>query len=296
MINYHELTMSESRDSPARRKQYLVICTIMAAAFFHSLFTSGVLTSLDIMESTFPGGEYVYKFVVKDYATNQGVIAGISTNDLKRRKSAPTEDLFYTIFLDNSGDGSVGANNQRYASGMLNGSPKDKETLLSKNTKAPKLSAAEEEEKSFTEIQHTIQYEAATLPKVKALACNFPFTNGFVSALITTYKLVPGLMKYAESQGLVNPVVISTCSISQSACTYYVPLKETEQFLLGRPDSKTYQKTFGDKSNSQFLDWVKVSKGSKRMLKKMPPFSFFMSSAKKPTSSESSSTGAGEEL
>jgi len=63
--------MGESRDSPARRKQYLVICTVMAAAFFHSLFTSGALASLDIMESTFPGGEFVYKFVVKDYATNQ---------------------------------------------------------------------------------------------------------------------------------------------------------------------------------------------------------------------------------
>jgi len=227
-------------------------------------------------------------------------VAGISTNDLKRKKSAPTEDLFYTLFLDNSGDGSVGALNQRYASGMLNGSSEDKETLLSKNAKTKKLSKAEQEEKSFMELKDTIHYETATLPKVKALACNFPFTNGFVSALITTYKLVPGLMNYAESQGLVNPVVISTCSRSQSACTYYVPLQETEQFLLGRPDSKTYQMSFGE-VQSRFIDWGKVAKGSKRFLKRLPPFSFFMSSsssAKKPTSTSesSSSTGAGEEL
>mmetsp|Transcript_26591 Transcript_26591/g.37452 ORF Transcript_26591/g.37452 Transcript_26591/m.37452 type:complete len:299 (-) Transcript_26591:240-1136(-) len=294
MINYHELTMEESRDSPARRKQYLVICTVMASFFLHSLLTSGFLSSLDIVESTFPGGEFIYKFVVKDYATANGVLDGISTDDLKRKRSAPMEDLFYSLFLDNSG-GTVGASRQRFAAGMLNGSEEHKETLLSKNAKAKgSLTPEEQEEISFTEYSKKhIKYEIASLPKnVKAYACNFQFTNGFVSNLISTYKVIPAMMKYAESQGYTSPVVISTCSASQSVCTHYVPIEDTEKFLLGRPDSQTYQTTFDTKEN-KLLDWGKVFRGSKKFLKRMPPFSFFMgdsSSSKKTTTASKESS------
>lgn len=54
--------MNEARDSPARRKQFLVICTVMAGMFAHSIMTAGAFNSIDIKEGIFPGGFFVYKF------------------------------------------------------------------------------------------------------------------------------------------------------------------------------------------------------------------------------------------
>lgn len=62
LMNYHELTMNEPRDSPARRKQFLVICTVMGGMFLHSIMTAGAFNSIDIKEGIFPGGTFVYKF------------------------------------------------------------------------------------------------------------------------------------------------------------------------------------------------------------------------------------------
>ena len=61
MMNYHEMTMNEPRNSPARRQQYLVICTIMAGVFVHAVITSGGISSIDIRERVFPGGDFVYR-------------------------------------------------------------------------------------------------------------------------------------------------------------------------------------------------------------------------------------------
>jgi hypothetical protein len=62
LLNYHEMTMTEDRDSPARKKQFLVICTVMAGVFVHSMLTSGAISKVDIKEGVFPGGTFVYKF------------------------------------------------------------------------------------------------------------------------------------------------------------------------------------------------------------------------------------------
>ena len=64
-MNYHELTMNEPRDSPARRKQFLVICTVMGAMLAHAVMTSGAFNSMDIKEGVFPGGEFVYKYATR---------------------------------------------------------------------------------------------------------------------------------------------------------------------------------------------------------------------------------------
>jgi hypothetical protein len=55
------MTMNEPRDSPARRQQFLVICTVMAGMFTHSTVTAGAFSSLGIKEGVFPGGTFVYK-------------------------------------------------------------------------------------------------------------------------------------------------------------------------------------------------------------------------------------------
>ena len=60
-MNYHEMTMNEPRNSPARRQQYLVICTIMAGVFVHAFITSGGISPIIIREHVFPGGDFVYR-------------------------------------------------------------------------------------------------------------------------------------------------------------------------------------------------------------------------------------------
>eukprot|EP00566_Odontella_aurita_P035364 CAMPEP_0113563534 /NCGR_PEP_ID=MMETSP0015_2-20120614/21123_1 /TAXON_ID=2838 /ORGANISM="Odontella" /LENGTH=88 /DNA_ID=CAMNT_0000465527 /DNA_START=151 /DNA_END=413 /DNA_ORIENTATION=- /assembly_acc=CAM_ASM_000160 len=72
-LNYHELTMNEARDSPARRKQFLVICTVMAGVFLHATITAGALESVRVEEGTYPGGEFVHKPLVRDYAATGGM-------------------------------------------------------------------------------------------------------------------------------------------------------------------------------------------------------------------------------
>lgn len=55
------MTLDEPRNSPARRHQYLVICSVMAGMFVYTLLTSGIIDSVKIISGTFPGGTYMYK-------------------------------------------------------------------------------------------------------------------------------------------------------------------------------------------------------------------------------------------
>ena len=62
LLNYHEMTLNEPRDSPARRQQFKVICTIMAGMFIHSVITAGAFMDIHIKEGVFPGGEFIYRY------------------------------------------------------------------------------------------------------------------------------------------------------------------------------------------------------------------------------------------
>ena len=64
-MNYHEMTMGQPRDSPERRKQFLIICTVIAATFFHSVLMSGFFGAVEIKEGIFPGGEFVHRYTVR---------------------------------------------------------------------------------------------------------------------------------------------------------------------------------------------------------------------------------------
>lgn len=60
-INYHELTMEESRDAPARKKQFLVICVLGIGAFVNAFINAGGFFSVSIQDGVFPGGEFYYR-------------------------------------------------------------------------------------------------------------------------------------------------------------------------------------------------------------------------------------------
>ncbi len=62
------MTTNEPRDSPQRRKQFLVISAITFVMTIRAGPTAGVFHSMDITERTFGGRDFIYKFMTKDYA------------------------------------------------------------------------------------------------------------------------------------------------------------------------------------------------------------------------------------
>ena len=60
-INYHELTMEESKDSPARKKQFVTICVLGIGALSNAMINAGVFQPIQFEEGVFPGGEFHYR-------------------------------------------------------------------------------------------------------------------------------------------------------------------------------------------------------------------------------------------
>jgi hypothetical protein len=194
LLNYHEMTMNEPRNSPARQKQFLVICTVMAAMFAHSCMTSGLFMPLDINthNGVFPGGFYTYKSANRDYAAAMSLHKTIR-QDLDFKSEYGGDDLVYHIYLDDPTQ--LGGRRQRWTSGILVGedqtAKEQMEKLLSKNDAiyANPLTADDYEQFAATELWPRLPYDSADLESVDALVLNFPFTNGFVSSLVLSYRV-----------------------------------------------------------------------------------------------------------
>ncbi|KAL7536045.1 hypothetical protein ACHAXR_006883 [Thalassiosira sp. AJA248-18] len=256
MMNYHELTMNEPRDSPQRRKQFLVITAIMVVMALHAGLNAGVLATLDIEEGSFPGGEFVYKFMMKDYAASTGTLRTVA-KDLGIAEAGggnlivaeegvllDTADLLYSILLDD--ETLVPGGKTRFLGGaLLNGSsggggPTIKKQLLDVNKDI-------KEEGTHSK---DIKYEVGKLPKVGAAVAQHPFTAGAWSAMLQSYKIVPKFKKYAKDHGESgkSPVVIATCSAKQKMCTYYMPLTKRDKFFMGKTTTEEYAKDFDNVS------------------------------------------------
>lgn len=237
-LNYHELTMNEPRDSPARRKQFLVICTIMGVMFIHSGISAGAFHPMTIDKGEFPGGEFTYKFLTRDYAASSGLSRAIEAdlgidNTDEKGWQAPSDsaDLLFSVFLDN--DGSIPGGMTRFASGIITEDAEKKRQLLETNSKT--------DEMTEQDYPKNIKYEAVNLPKANAAVVLHPTTGGIWSALIQQYKIFPALKKYHDEQGGSGSfVLISTCSEKQGMCVYYVPLSEKKVFYMGHELTEEY--------------------------------------------------------
>jgi hypothetical protein len=212
MLNYHEMTMNEPRNSKARRQQYLVICSVMASAFVYSLLTSGALLDVTATEGVFPGGNFCYKFATRDYAASTGTgrrIAydwatvtttdtvppafGEESKDVLERKKEVSKKIYH-VYLDNPMQ--MGGTQQRYMTGVLV-SDADKATycdpLFTKNSQIERTAHDKKgtpyHEKSVAEVYDETKYEYVDLPSVDSLVVQFPFTDGFVSSLVFSYKV-----------------------------------------------------------------------------------------------------------
>ena len=209
LMNYHGLTMEESKDSPQRRYQHIVICSIMAFGFTYCVYISGVLLTIQPFDTKFPGGTFCYKQMSRDYATSMGIgrriqkdvlgafpkeddeASGISVKDRKKM----IENKIYHVYLDNPED--VGGIHQRWMSGVLVTDDDEKfsycDPLFEKNPailREQKLHEHEpENEKKASELFEQAAYKSIALPPVNSLAIKFPFSNGFSSSLVFSYKV-----------------------------------------------------------------------------------------------------------
>lgn len=262
-MNYHEMTMTESRDSPQRRLQFQVICAIMASCFVYSVYISGILLTIEAFETPLPGGNFCYKQITRDYVASMGIgrrlrkeileafpkedeTEGISVKD--RRKLI--EDKVYHVYLDNPED--VGGAHTRWMSGVLATDEVEKlsycDPLFEKNPeirRQKKLQSEEpDNEKKASELFEQAAYQSVDWPVVDSLAIRFPFSDGFTSALVFSYKIIPELRKLAAEKGEPgnNPVIISQCSVGEKECTHYIPLSKGHVFHGGLPSTEEHQK------------------------------------------------------
>lgn len=244
LMNYHEMTMNEGRDSPARRRQFLLICGVMAAAFTYSTVAAGMFSALHIQtDETFPGGTFVYKSTKRDYAAagslERHVLEEFGFDNSKRNRIAA--DTSFSIFLDNPSEIQDGRRT-RFASGLILTQDTAKEladqkkTLMAKNAEIKNPTRNEVLELSAFTLWTRLKFKETKLPSAKVNLVHFPFTNGFISSLLLEYRILPALRR---SMNDPTAVIFSTCSVPDSMCTHYATTHTA--YLLGQPDSVQYQ-------------------------------------------------------
>lgn len=226
-MDYHALSVNQPRDSPSNRLQFRVICSVMAAAFVHTLITSGALLTVQADETPFPGGNFCYKLAQRDYAASMGMgrsieadwqdatmgqkmpgggddrkdattdeTAPLSVRDEKHERMKLVESRTYHVYLDDPMV--VSSTRTRWMSGVLVAdSEKDVYCgpLLAKNAEIDmvftlnKKKGLKAEDMSPKAVFDQTEYKLIDLPSVDSLVVQFPFTNGFVSALLFSYKV-----------------------------------------------------------------------------------------------------------
>jgi hypothetical protein len=76
----------------------------------------------------------------------------------------------------------------------------------------------------------------------------------FSSSLFHDFQVIPRMRKLVAEQGEEGnvPIVITTCSKREQMCTHYAPLVNGKHFLLGRPDTESYNTAMGPED---LLNW-----------------------------------------
>ncbi|CAB9499004.1 expressed unknown protein [Seminavis robusta] len=247
LMNYHELTMDESADSPNKRRQFRLICAVMAIAVTYMTLSSGALKPVVVEEGTFGGGDFRYKLIGRDYAASNSLLESIAGDlNVKERQY---ESVMHTIYVDDPM--TVHGRRQRFAGGVLlteqtpqllvarDGTVTSNEeriaTMAALNKEMKVTTEQEQDDMPAADLWPRLKYQRQQLPAVRAAKVKFTFTNGFVSSLVHSYKVFPAIREYAKTHGDpgIVPVVMTTCSIMDSYCIHYVPMENGESFRLG---------------------------------------------------------------
>jgi len=280
-ISYHELTsgtVKDERHTAGQRKQFLLICVVGAAVCGNAFINGGLFEPVVIRDDgIYPGGDFIYKVLEeRDYATTAGVWRRIGkdlqpkigahelnlTDDLESTE-IKFDDSLYAVYVDevNKGFG-------RYFSGILIDQSQSelKDRLLETNVDVPMHLKNKDDRSSEHKFLRT-KYEVGDLPSVRAAVATFPFTDGFVSALLHNYKVFPALHKYAKNNfdPKSNIVISMTCNRELKLCNHYVPMIESDKFFLDQPKTDEYLKLLEKKNKDQKKIEV-IAKGLKKLL------------------------------
>jgi len=194
MMNYHELTMEEAKDSPAKKKQFLVISVIGIFCIVTGLVSAGLFAPVIITEGTFPGGEFMYKSKTKDYATSMALFRESSKLFKVDGLNRMWGDFLFGVFHDDPAN--VPGGSTRYSVGPIF----DK-------------AAKEKYQKLLLKRQSKFAtWRTSNLPEVPAAISHFPWSNGFFASLIQQKLVLPKLLSYAKGKGVEYPVIVFTCS------------------------------------------------------------------------------------
>ena len=267
MLNYHELTMNEPRGSPAKRKQFIVICCVMGFVLGNALINAGAFNSVRIGKGKFTGGEFVHKSMERDYAAFVGLARTIGSD--AGITEADQDGVIYSVLLDVDTSAGVPGGSERFMTGVLNGSSATKKELLALNDNMDPIGpdAYVGDYNEGDKFGAHIPYETGSLPSVDAGVCQFVYTGGFMSTLIYQYKVFPALIKYAkENAPEGSPLVIATtCTTRDQICTHYIPLQKSDKFYLaGRAPTKEYADSLDTGGSS--IDIAAAFKGLARVL------------------------------
>lgn len=260
--------MDEPRDSPQRKLQFRAVCAIMTILFFYMTVPAGLFHSVKISEGKFSGGTFIYKSAKRDYVASLGLEASVGEDLGLPRKEF--EDKIYTIFLDDTWKVKSGRAH-RFASGFLSRNNKPdrvlQDSLLAMNPSIQPPSRLELENLPADELWSRLRYKKHSLPATNAAIVYFPSTNGFVSSLMFTFRILPALRKYAAEKQLArgkkvaSVTIMTTCSIRDQMCTHYSPIDKSEPFLLGQPRTEEYVRNL---PGSKPFDW---NRGSRLFMK-----------------------------
>ena len=194
MLNYHELTMNEPRGSPAKRKQFIVICCVMGFVLGNTLINAGAFNSVRISKGKFAGGEFVHKSLERDYVAFVGLARTVGSD--AGVAEADQDGVIYSVLLDVDSSAGVPGGSERLMTGVLNGGEATTKELLALNDNMTPIGpdAFVGDYNEGDKFGAHIPYETGSLPSVDAGVCQFVYTGGFMSALIYQYKVFPQLL------------------------------------------------------------------------------------------------------
>lgn len=270
-LNYHELTREEPKDSPQRRKQNQLMVIVFLTVLSYVLATTGILMPINVVEtdtSYFPGGEMLYKTTESYFiAAASERLCTLETFNLPNTYGFDTADMFHNIYLDNFDTVGDESKTRIVSSLLFNDHNKDSYDLKQKKSLVTLLAKNEEFKNKRGDAQSCIndkfKYKQAKLPKVKAGILHFPTNSGLSSDMAFRHKIYPALYNWAKDVKKMKEediVIISTCSIPTSMCTYYVPLEKQSDFFLGKPITKEYAKIVAKEKELK----EKAKKGKKK--------------------------------
>ena len=175
---------------------------------------------------------------------------GDSSND---EETSFDNDL-YSVYVDNLSSGYG-----RFFTGVLTrNKPGLKKRLLDMNS----IISTDPTADNYSSFQ-SLPYEVGNLPKTQTISATFPFTDGFVSALLHNYKVFPSLERYAKKNyPNEKHVIVTTCNRKIKMCTHYLTVKGGEKFFMGHPNTEDWvQEDIVDLS----LDREKIVKSLKKL-------------------------------